>query len=113
MNSSELVEITPEWNTPIAKGTLIGFAGLGGTKITAAYPVYKVNLERKDVDFVLYTSLEGRPCLDGTSFAHPRNNPGDSKLFINKEPIIIEIEEQKPFSVTDRIAQLFNGGEIE
>ena len=37
MNSKELIPITEDWNSPIEKGTLIGFKGLGEEKgITAA-----------------------------------------------------------------------------
>jgi hypothetical protein len=108
MNAKELVEITPDWNTPIAKGTLVGFKGLGGNKVTAAYPVWNVNFEQKLIEFVLYTSLGGRPCLDGTSFKFHR----PEYLVINKEPIVVEIlgDETKAVTATERVLDLLNNG---
>lgn len=107
MNAKELIEITPDWTTPIAKGTLIGFKGLGGSKVTAAYPVWNVNFDKKLIEFVLYTSLGDRPCLDGTSFRFHR----PEYLVINKEPIIVEIkgDANKVMTATNRVLDLFNG----
>lgn len=99
MNAKELVQITPEWNSVIPKGALIGFGSTTG-KITAAYPVYSVDVEKKQIKFVLYTSTEGRPCLDGVLFDAPN-------LYINKEPIVFGITEKLPYSVTDRLVDLF------
>jgi len=98
-DKGDLIKITPAWTSPIAKGTLVGFMGLGFGKITAAYQVYRVNLEKRTIEFVLYTSTGGRPCLDIATMDH-------SDLYINNEPIIVDVVEGLPFTVVDRIKEL-------
>lgn len=100
MNAQELIQITPEWDTSIKKGTLIGFKGLGGNRgITASYPVWRVI--GKEIQFVLFWSQEtGRPCIDNTWFT-------SSDLFINKEPIVLDIEIENPQSFHSVLANAF------
>ena len=98
MNSQELIPITEDWNTPIARGTLIGYKGLGEERgITAAYPVWSVI--GNEIKFVLFYKND-RPVLDNTWF-----NSAD--LFINKEPIIVEIELKNPTTFQNELKTFF------
>jgi len=101
MMAKELEQITPEYSKLIVKGTLIGFKGLGEERgITAAYPVWKV--VNNQICFVLFWSQEtGRPCVDNTSFA-------SSDLYINKEPIIVDIDVVNPITFGQNLALFFN-----
>lgn len=101
MNSKELEPILADWSKPIAKGTLIGFKGLGAEGgITAAYPVWLV--KDYEIQFVLYLNKKsGKPVLDNTWFNSPN-------LFINKEPIIVDIEGNNPTTFGDEISAAFN-----
>ena len=101
MNSKELEPITGEWNKPIAKGTLIGFKGLGEERgITAAYPVWRVI--GNEIQFVLFFSKDNsRACIDNTWFAA-------SDLYINKEPIVLDIEVKNPETFGQRFVEVFN-----
>jgi hypothetical protein len=102
MNEKELEPITSNWDKPITKGTLIGFKGLGDEKgITAAYPVWRVI--GNEIQFVLFWSKgSGKPCIDNTWFTSPH-------LYINKEPIILDIEIKNPETFSQLIVNIFNG----
>lgn len=102
MNAKELEPITPEWNKPIVKGTLIGFKGLGEERgITAAYPVWRVI--GNEIQFVLFWSKDtGKPCIDNTWFT-------SDHLFINKEPIVLDIEVKNPETFGQKLTAFFNG----
>lgn len=93
MNSKEVEIISSDWNRPILKGTLVGFKELGlNYEITSAYPVIDFNGE--DVSFIVDYYEDGSPVIDKEAISN-------SNLFINKEPIVIEItseERQKKLS---------------
>jgi len=84
MNAKELVPITSDWSQPIKESTLIGFKGLGKKGgITAAYQV--LGVVDNVITFVL-AFRDGRPSVvDCTYF-------GMKSLYINKEPIVIDME---------------------
>lgn len=102
MNSKELEPITEDWDKPIVKGTLIGFKGLGEERgITAAYPVWRII--GNEIQFVLFWSDDtGRPCIDNTWFT-------SKYLFINKEPIVLDIDVTNPETFGQKLTDLFNG----
>lgn len=101
MNSKELEPITKDWNKEIKKGTLIGFKGLGGKEgITAAYPVWRVT--GNEIKFVLFFKKDGTPCIDNTWFT-------SEHLYINKEPIIVDIEIKNPTTFGNELGKIFNG----
>ena len=106
MNTKELEPITPNWNKPIKKGTLIGFKGFGEDGgITAAYPVWRVIGNK--IQFVLFWSKDtGKPCIDNTWFTC-------DNLFINKEPIMLDIEVKNPETLHERVYSLFKVGESQ
>lgn len=93
MNSKEVERITSDWNKPILKGTLVGFKEFGiEYEISSAYPVIDFNGE--DVSFIVDYYEDGSPLIDKEAISN-------SNLFINKEPIVIEVtseEKQKKLS---------------
>lgn len=99
-DKGDLIPITSE--TELKPGTLIGFRGFSGKaeKCTASYPVWaKVGSEIK---FILFLSNTGRPTVDNTWIQ------GDN-IFINKQPIIVDVPTNYPQTFQDRMGELFNG----
>jgi hypothetical protein len=66
-------------------GQLFGFKGLASEdSITAAYPCW--HQSGNEVQFVLYVSKDGRPCIDNDWIRDDRNC-----MYTNEDPIIVEI----------------------
>lgn len=97
MNTKEVIPVTEDIELP--RGTLIGFKALGGTQgITAAYPVWSKN--GRDFQFILGITETGRPIIENDFIR-------DGDLFINKEPIIVEVETKNPMTFQDRLGSFF------
>lgn len=97
-----LIQITPEWRGQgrIPKGALIGFMGLTSEPgiITAAYPFWReVN---NQVQFVLYQRPGEPPTMDNDYFT-------SDNLYINADPIIVEVDDEKFTTFGDALGQMF------
>lgn len=102
MNEKPLIKV--DESIKLKHGQLFGFKGLKSEdRITAAYPCWSHN--GNEVQFVLYVSKDGRPCIDNDWVREDSNC-----MFTNVDPIIVEIPLLKrPTTFQDEIATFFGG----
>lgn len=99
MNSKPIERLKKVEGVTIAPGTLIGFRGMtGGDKeITASYPVWRVIGD--EIQFLLTRNQKGQPIIDNTWFS--------SEVWINKDPIVIDIEVKNPVTFGQELGKYF------
>lgn len=99
MNSRPLVKV--DKTMQLKHGQLFGFQTFEEGKINAAYPTWGHNGE--EVQFVLYVSASGKPCIDNEWIREDRN-----RMYTNVDPIIVDIPvKQMPSTFQQEISSYF------
>lgn len=88
--------------TELKTGTLIGFRGFNGKaeKCSASYPVW--TKKGDEIQFILGITKEGRPIIENDWVR-------DENIFINEEPIIVDVLTKNPQTMQDRLGSFFGG----
>jgi len=100
----DFIQIDKSWQGKgmIPKGALIGFKAFGDERgITAAYPFWREI--GNQIQFVLFMPGE----CDWTDVAVMDNGYFDGECFINREPIIIEVNDKRFMTFGGALGEMF------